>query len=344
MDEMAVIRGEELAIGYRLGRRGTAVVHDGLSFTLPRGELTCLLGPNGAGKSTLLKTLSGVERPLSGELLLNGRPSETYSVSERSRELGVVLTDKTYAGVLRVRELVALGRHPYTGFFGRLDREDFRIVEEAMEAAGVRDKAEDYVAELSDGERQKVMIAKALAQQCPVILLDEPTAFLDVVSRIEMMNLLHRLVREEGKSVLLSTHDIDQALLLADRLWLLSKEYGMCCGATEDLVLDGTLNRFFGRRGVAFDAASGTFRYVSSAGRQVKIEAADRSLAHWAENALLRNGCQPVYDREQGEEPILRISGTNDIELEWPGKGTVRCSSFDEWKRKIREYETDEKS
>ena len=158
------------------------------------------------------------------------------------------------------------------------------------------------------------------------------------------MNLLHRLVREEGKSVLLSTHDIDQALLLADRLWLLSKEYGMCCGATEDLVLDGTLNRFFGRRGVAFDAASGTFRYVSSAGRQVKIEAADRSLAHWAENALLRNGCQPVYDREQGEEPILRISGTNDIELEWPGKGTVRCSSFDEWIRKIREYETDEKS
>lgn len=344
MDETAVIRGEELAIGYRLGRRGTAVVYDGLSFTLPRGELTCLLGPNGAGKSTLLKTLSGVERPLFGKLLLNGRPSETYSVSERSRELGVVLTDKTYAGGLRVRELVALGRHPYTGFFGRLDRDDYRIVEDAMEAVGVRDKAEDYVAELSDGERQKVMIAKVLAQQCPVILLDEPTAFLDVVSRIEMMNLLHRLVREEGKSVLLSTHDIDQALLLADRLWLLSKEYGMCCGATEDLVLDGTLNRFFGRRGVAFDAASGTFRYVSSAGRQVKIEAADRSLEHWAENALLRNGCQPVYDREQGEEPILRISGTNDIELEWPGKGTVRCSSFDEWIRKIREYETDEKS
>ena len=155
MDETAVIRGEELAIGYRLGRRGTAVVHDGLSFVLPRGELTCLLGPNGAGKSTLLKTLSGVERPLFGKLLLNGRPSETYSVSERSRELGVVLTDKTYAGGLRVRELVALGRHPYTGFFGRLDREDFRIVEEAMEAVGVRDKAEDYVAELSDGERQK---------------------------------------------------------------------------------------------------------------------------------------------------------------------------------------------
>lgn len=344
MDETAVIRGEELAIGYRLGRRGTAVVHDGLSFTLPRGELTCLLGPNGAGKSTLLKTLSGVEQPLSGNLLLNGRPSETYSVSERSRVLGVVLTDKTYAGGLRVRELVALGRHPYTGFFGRLDRDDYRIVGDAMEAVGVREKAEDYVAELSDGERQKVMIAKALAQQCPVILLDEPTAFLDVVSRIEMMNLLHRLVRDEGKSVLLSTHDIDQALLLADRLWLLSKEYGMCCGTTEDLVLDGTLNRFFGRRNVTFDVASGTFRFTSPEGRQIKIDAEDRSSVHWAENALLRNGFQPVYDREQGDGPILRILGMKEIELEWPGKEMVRCSSFGDWIRKIKEYETDEKS
>lgn len=343
MDEAAVIRGEELAIGYRLGRRGTAVVHGGLSFTLPRGELTCLLGPNGAGKSTLLKTLSGIERPLSGQLSLNGRSSEAYSASERSRVLGVVLTDKTYAGGLRVRELVALGRHPYTGFFGQLNREDRRIVDEAMDAANVSDKAEDYVAELSDGERQKVMIAKVLAQQCPVILLDEPTAFLDVVSRIEMMNLLHRLVREEGKSVLLSTHDIDQALLLADRLWLLSKEYGMCCGTTEDLVLDGTLNRFFGRRDVAFDTASGTFRYTCRNGRQVRIVAEDRSLAHWAENALLRNGYRPGYDMERGERPMLRIQGMGKIELMWPGKEVVQCSSFGEWIRKIREYEKDEK-
>lgn len=343
MDEAAVIRGEELAIGYRLGRRGTAVVHGGLSFTLPRGELTCLLGPNGAGKSTLLKTLSGIERPLSGQLSLNGRSSEAYSASERSRVLGVVLTDKTYAGGLRVRELVALGRHPYTGFFGQLNREDRRIVDEAMDAANVSDKAEDYVAELSDGERQKVMIAKVLAQQCPVILLDEPTAFLDVVSRIEMMNLLHRLVREEGKSVLLSTHDIDQALLLADRLWLLSKEHGMRCGTTEDLVLDGTLNCFFGRRDVAFDAASGTFRYTCRNGQRVGVEARDRCLAHWAENALLRNGFRPVYDIERGEGPMLRIQGMEEIELVWPGRDTVQCSSFGEWIRKIREYEKDEK-
>lgn len=161
-----------------------------------REELTCLLGPNGAGKSTLLRTLSAFQLPLEGELWLEGRPLRDYSEREKSRKIGVVLTDKTQAGGLTVYELVSLGRQPHTGFWGRLNREDHKLVEEALTAVGISHKAANYVAELSDGERQKVMIAKALVQECPLILLDEPTAFLDVVSRIEIMTLLHTCPRQ----------------------------------------------------------------------------------------------------------------------------------------------------
>lgn len=220
--QSVVIEAKDLTIGYRHGKRGE-VVHSHLNFALCRGELTCLLGSNGAGKSTLLRTLAAVQPPLSGDITLLGKPLASYSPKERSREIGIVLTDKTQAGGLSVRELVALGRQPHTGFFGHLGKEDHEIIDHALEAVGMAEKASKYTAELSDGERQKVMIAKALVQECPLILLDEPTAFLDVVSRIEIMTLLHRLASEEQCAILMSTHDIEQALVLGDKLWLLKK-------------------------------------------------------------------------------------------------------------------------
>ena len=174
--QSVVIEAKDLTIGYRHGKRGE-VVHSHLNFALCRGELTCLLGSNGAGKSTLLRTLAAVQPPLSGDITLLGKPLASYSPKERSREIGIVLTDKTQAGGLSVRELVALGRQPHTGFFGRLGKEDHEIIDHALEAVGMAEKASKYTAELSDGERQKVMIAKALVQECPLILLDEPTAF-----------------------------------------------------------------------------------------------------------------------------------------------------------------------
>ena len=186
MEKKIVIQGKDLSIGYRTGKK-EKIVHQHLNFQLHAGELTCLLGANGAGKSTLLRTLSASQPSLAGELHILNKPVSEYTEKERSRTIGVVLTDKTFTGGLSVYELVALGRQPHTGFFGRLTKEDRRIVEEAMENVGIAHKAKNYTAELSDGERQKVMIAKALVQECPLILLDEPTAFLDVVSRIEIM-------------------------------------------------------------------------------------------------------------------------------------------------------------
>jgi iron complex transport system ATP-binding protein len=218
----SILFARDLTVGYGKGKN-RKIVHSGLSLDLRQGSLTCLLGPNGAGKSTLLRTLGGTQAPLSGTIELAGRPLAHYSRRELSKLIGLVLTERATTDALTVEELVGLGRHPHTGFFGRLDATDHAVVAEAMELTGIIAKRRSYIGELSDGERQKAMIAKALAQAAPVIILDEPTSFLDVTSRIEIMHLLRRVAIEQHKAVLLSTHDLEQALLLSDRLWLLNR-------------------------------------------------------------------------------------------------------------------------
>lgn len=258
MEKRPVIETRSLGIGYT-GRGSRHTVHSGLDLQLYPGELTCLLGRNGAGKSTLLKTLCGLLAPLDGEVRIDGRPLRDYSPEQLSAHVGVVLTERTQAGGISVYDLVSLGRYPHTGFFGTLREKDHAAVRAALEAVGIAHKAENHVAELSDGERQKAFIAKALAQECPIILLDEPTAFLDVTSRLETMLSLRRLAHEAGKAVLLSTHDLDTALQTADRLWLLpatasdGSATSLICGAPDDLVADGSLERFFGNDTLRFD-------------------------------------------------------------------------------------------
>jgi iron complex transport system ATP-binding protein len=246
----------DLAVGYRR-RRGVRVVADSLSASIPAGELTCLLGQNGVGKSTLLRTLSAFLPPLGGEILLLGRPLRDYSIRELSRTIGVVLTERSDLVNLTVRELVGMGRNPYMGFWGRLSREDRVVVGESIELVGIGPLAGRMIQTLSDGERQKVMIAKALAQQTPVIFLDEPTAFLDFPSKVETMHLLRRLVREAGKTIFLSTHDLELALQMADRLCLMKE--GLRVGTLDELSADGTMERFFSDRGIAFDPSRRTY-------------------------------------------------------------------------------------
>ena len=293
MEKKIVIQGQDLSIGYRTGKQ-EKIVHEHLNFQLHAGELTCLLGANGTGKSTLLRTLSASQPALSGKLDIMGKPLTEYTEKERSRTIGVVLTDKTFAGGLSVYELVGLGRQPHTGFFGRLNKEDKRIIEEAMEHVGIAHKAHSYTAELSDGERQKAMIAKALVQECPLILLDEPTAFLDVVSRIEIMHLLHRLAVEQQKAILLSTHDIEQALVLSDKLWLLSKEYGLQTGVTEDIILNHQMENLFDKKDIHFDYDHGVYYPLANGQKKISVSSEDKTLLHWAINALNRHGYQCV--------------------------------------------------
>lgn len=290
MNKEPIISAQNLSIGYPKSRnRNTSVLYEDMSFKLYAGELTCLLGSNGAGKSTLLRTLTGLQLSLRGDILLQKRSIHKYSEQELSMLLGLVLTDKTVVGGLTVSELVGLGRYPYTGFFGRLTKEDHRIVEKAMHDVCILHKKDSYVSELSDGERQKVMIAKALAQECAIIILDEPTAFLDIVNRIEIMNLLHLIASTQNKTILLSTHDIELALTLADRLWLLARDKGLKCGVTEDIVLSDAINEYIGNESIVFDRETGRFVSENIIKKQIYLDA-EGELYYWTKNFLLRKG------------------------------------------------------
>lgn len=248
----------DLATGY-IVKGGKRWVTQHITAGLQAGELTCLLGPNGAGKSTLLRTMSAFQPALAGMMLLDGKELETYTATELAMRIGVVLTERPDLRGMRVRELVGMGRSPYTGFWGRLSADDEKAVDEAIRQVGIRDLEGRMVHTLSDGERQKVMIAKALAQQTPIIFLDEPTAFLDFPSKVETMLLLRRLAREMQKIIFLSTHDLELALQTADRLWLLGKQSSIVIGTPRELAANGSLPRFFAGPGIEFDDAEMRF-------------------------------------------------------------------------------------
>lgn len=257
---METIQLRHLSIGYT-EKSAVKTVASHLNVGLQSGQLTCLLGVNGVGKSTLLRTLSAFQPPLAGEITLMGRPLSTYTAQERARVIGVVLTDRLEVQNLSVEELVGLGRSPYTGFWGNLSAHDQQVVQESIEQVGIRALQHRMVHSLSDGERQKVMIAKALAQQTPVVFLDEPTAFLDYPSKVELMQLLRRLAHEMDKTMFLSTHDLEIALQLADTLWLMEHD-SLQVGTPVELYRQDYLQRAFGRQGVQFEEQQGALRIL----------------------------------------------------------------------------------
>lgn len=244
MKHEETIRIEKLAIGYQ-SRHSVKTVAEGITDCIHSGELTCLLGENGAGKSTLLRTLSGFLPPVSGEITILGKPLRSYRERELATVIGVVLTERTNLQNMTVEELVGMGRSPYTGFWGRLSDKDRAKVEEALALVGILALRGRMVQTLSDGERQKVMIAKALAQETPIIFLDEPTAFLDYPSKVEILRLLGRLSRDFGKTIFLSTHDLELALRVADRVWLMSRQGRLQTGSPDRLVIDPETGRFY---------------------------------------------------------------------------------------------------
>ena len=234
-----------LTTGYCHGSR-QSIVGRGLEGSLPRGTLTVLLGTNGAGKSTLLRTLAGLQPPLAGDIFWEGNSLASLTPEERAKRLSIVLTVRPETGNLTVREVVALGRLPHRqGLWGsRNAAADAEAVERAMQLTTTSAWSERPVSRLSDGERQRVFIAKALAQETPLILLDEPTAFLDYPSRVQFFNLLKRLTNEMGKTVLLSSHDVELAATHADRILLLSKE-SLCLAPTEAKERNHAIRDFF---------------------------------------------------------------------------------------------------
>jgi iron complex transport system ATP-binding protein len=258
---MGTVILQNLSIGYTT-KGSTKCVASQLNGEIHSGELTCLLGRNGIGKSTLLRTLSAFQPALSGDIFLMEKSLSACSDKELSQMIGVVLTEKPHVRNMTVAELVGLGRSPYTGFWGLLSDDDHRIIRESMRLTGIEPLASRMIQTLSDGERQKVMIAKALAQQTPIIYLDEPTAFLDFPSKVEVMQLLHQLAHEEGKTIFLSTHDVELSLQMADCIWLMESE-GLTVGTPRELADMGALSRFIEHRGIAFDAQTLTIRVTT---------------------------------------------------------------------------------
>jgi iron complex transport system ATP-binding protein len=259
--ENKTVEIRNLAIGYRNKKQEKRIACN-LHSTIYNGELTCLLGANGIGKSTLLRTLSGLQPKLSGEIFISGKEIDSYSCKELSRIIGVVLTEKIDIRDMSVIELICLGRSPYTGFWGNLDKKDEAIVKKAISLVKIDNLTYRPVHTLSDGERQKVMIAKVLAQETPVIYLDEPTAFLDFPSKVEIIRILHRLSRQTDKIIFLSTHDLDLALQMADKLWLMGKGKEITVGSPQELAANGDIEKFFQGDGIVFDSTTNSFRII----------------------------------------------------------------------------------
>ena len=303
---------ENLSIGYP-GKGDVKVVADGICAGINSGELTCLLGANGVGKSTLLRTLSAFQPKLGGNIFIEGKEIGDYTDKQLSRVISVVLTEKCDIRNMSVVELIGLGRSPYTGFWGTLSKEDKTVVDKSIALVGIPHLAHRMVHTLSDGERQKVMIAKALAQETPVIYLE----------------LLHQLSRQTDKTIFLSTHDLELALQIADKIWLMDKVNGVTIGTPEDLSLNGSLSNFFARKGIAFDLETGLFRVANEYTSQIRLAGHGQKYA-MVRKALQRNGI--LANRNVESEIYIEtgdLKGDGSFVFHRPGKEPVTVYSIE---------------
>ena len=303
LPQSIALSGQNLSLGYIHQKAKKEILSD-LDFALFSGELTCLLGPNGVGKSTLIKAILGQIQSWKGSIQLDQRSITDYSVEELAKQIAVVLTDPVFPGNMTVGQLVALGRTPHTGWSGKLNPADRDIVEKALTDTKITYLREERLSEISDGQRQKAMIARALAQDGKVMILDEPTAHLDLVNRFEIMSLLREIAHSQQKAILVVTHDLDIAIETADRFWLLNCGTPLISGKPEDLILSGQINQLLPSDKYRFSLSRGRMEFE---GKDLKFEIeGPQELVFWVEKALIKAGFKTLDSMVSvSKEPFL---------------------------------------
>lgn len=290
---------QNLTVGYK--KRNDNALFSNLNLSIRAGELVCFMGPNGVGKSTLIRTLAGLQKPLSGDLYLDGKTG-----NKLPEKIAVVLTDKVSISTMSVYELITFGRYPYLGWSVILTERDRKIIDTSIKQVRIEHLVGKSLHELSDGQLQLVMIARALTQDSSVILLDEPTAHLDLNNRVEIMNLLRKIARHYNKAILVATHELDLALQTADLIWLAGKNKNILTGMPEDLVLNGSFDEIFEFKG--FDLKTGKIHHESYRGISIQLIGEGPEFL-WTKNALERNGFNVTNNGDLSVQIIKKPEG-----------------------------------
>jgi iron complex transport system ATP-binding protein len=286
-DGKTILSLESLKIGYTKGARKDAILPP-INASACRNELVAVIGRNGIGKSTLLRTVTGIQKSLGGKISINNKNLNDYSKLQLAHNIGYISTEAIKVSNMRVYDLVVLGRFPHTNWFGKIDPVNHQAVIDSLEKTGMLSFYDRFVTELSDGERQRVMIARVLAQDTAIMIMDEPTAFLDISSKYEIIHLMNELARYRGKTIIYSTHDLETAISQTDKIWLLLDDQ-LREGAPEDLILEGSFEHLFDSSKVSFNSGNGTLSIKKDEKESVFVEG-EGAVKYWTEKAVNRAG------------------------------------------------------
>jgi iron complex transport system ATP-binding protein len=318
MHSKNILSVDSLRIGYGSGKNQNVLLPP-LNANADFGELIAVIGRNGIGKSTLLRTLTGLQQPLGGEISYYGKNIKDYTRIELAQKVGYISTEIVKVSNMRVYDLVALGRFPHTNWIGKEGLRDHEVIVESLKKTSMSSFAQKFISELSDGERQKAMIARILAQDTGIMVMDEPTAFLDVASKYEILNLMHKLSGSGTKTIIFSTHDLQMAISQADKIWLIL-ENELIEGSPEDLMLAGEFDHLFDSSTVMFNSADGTFSFRSDTRGAVYLEG-EGSKRYWTEKAINRGGFKvskektfPFIILPAENNPHWKLVNESDIE------------------------------
>lgn len=299
---------DSLRIGYFSGKTENVLLPP-LNAHARKGELIAVIGRNGIGKSTLLRTLTGLQKPLGGNIFYNGRNIREYSRLELAQEVGYISTEIVRVSNMSVYDLVSLGRFPHTNWIGKIEDEDNLAIKDAIEKTSMTHLSGKFISELSDGERQKAMIARILAQDSGIMVMDEPTAFLDIAGKYEIFRLLHTLSIRNNKTIIYSTHDLQMAISQSDKIWLILED-NLVEGAPEDLMLSSAFDHLFNSSSVLFNSSDGSFSFRSEDRRSIFISG-EGSKRYWTEKSINRAGYK--VSSEETKPYIIIPSDTDEM-------------------------------